>query len=86
MSGIAMETIDSGYQLFQRVRDNNLHQPFIFLSIDRKNPNWQFRPTPELRKWLEKERWDDRDGKPETNAALVSRKLEKLMEMEYQGY
>lgn len=32
VSGIAMETIDSGYQLFQRVRGNNLHQPFIFLS------------------------------------------------------
>ena len=26
------------------------------------------------------------DGKPESNAALVTRKLEKLMEMEYQGY
>ena len=43
-------------------------------------------PTIELVEWLEKERWDDRDGKPETNAALVIRKLEKLMEMEYQGY
>ena len=53
---------------------------------DKKNPNWQFRPTPELREWLEKQRWHDKDGKPETNAALVVRKLEKLMEMEYQGY
>ena len=53
---------------------------------DKKNPVWAFRPTPELREWLEKERWDDKDGKPETNAALVTRKLEKLMEMEYQGY
>ena len=53
---------------------------------DKKNPTWAFRPTPELREWLEKERWDDENGKPETNAALVTRKLEKLMEMEYQGY
>ena len=53
---------------------------------NKKNPMWGFRPTPELREWLEKERWDDKDGKPETNAALVTRKLEKLMEMEYQGY
>ena len=53
---------------------------------EKENPTWSFRPTPELREWLEKERWDDKDGKPETNAALVTRKLEKLMEMEYQGY
>ena len=53
---------------------------------DKKNPVWAFRPTPEMIEWLEKERWDDRDGNPETNAALVTRKLEKLMEMEYQGY
>ena len=53
---------------------------------NKKNPTWGFRPTPELREWLEKERWDDKDGKPETNAALVIRKLEKLMEIEYQGY
>ena len=53
---------------------------------DKKNPVWAFRPTPKMIKWLEKERWDDKDGKPETNAALVARKLEKLMEMEYQEY
>lgn len=53
---------------------------------DKKNPVWKFRPSVELREWLEKERWDDKDGKPETNAALLTRKLEKLMEMEYQGY
>ncbi len=53
---------------------------------DEKNPIWSFRPTPELRKWLEEERWDDEDGKPETNAALVIRKLEKLKKLEQQGY
>ena len=51
---------------------------------DNKNPVWAFRPTPEMIEWLDKQRWDDKDGKPESNAALVIRKLEKLMEMEYQ--
>ena len=50
---------------------------------NKENPVWAFRPTPKLREWLEKERWVLEDGKPETNAALVVRKLEKLMEMEY---
>ena len=53
---------------------------------EKENPVWGFRPTPELKEWLEKERIVDKDGKPESNAALVTRKLEKLMEMEYQGY
>lgn len=53
---------------------------------DEKNPKWSFRLTPELKEWLEQERWDDDEGKPETNAALVSRKLEKLMKLEQQGY
>jgi hypothetical protein len=52
---------------------------------DRKNPVMSFRPTPELIQWLDEERWDD-DGKPETDAALIKRKLEKLMKMENQGY
>ena len=38
VSGIAMQSIDCGYKLFQRVRDNNLHQPFIFLSSQLNNP------------------------------------------------
>ena len=53
---------------------------------DKKNPVWKFRPSVELREWLEKERWDDKDGKPESNAALLTRKLEKMRSMEYQGY
>ena len=56
------------------------------VEYDKKNPIWSFRPTLEMIEWLEKERLDDKDGKPETNAALVVRKLEKLMEMEYRGY
>lgn len=53
---------------------------------DKKKPIWGFRPTPELREWLEKERWDDENGNPETNAALVIRKLKKLMNLERKGY
>ena len=52
---------------------------------DRKNPVMSFRPTPELLQWLDEERWAD-DEKPETDAALIRRKLEKLMKMENQGY
>lgn len=52
---------------------------------DRKNPVMSFRPTPELLQWLDEERWAD-DEKPETDAALIRRKLDKLMKMENQGY
>ncbi|MEO0013422.1 MAG: hypothetical protein RLZZ535_1811, partial [Cyanobacteriota bacterium] len=31
-------------------------------------------------------RWDDSNGLPETNAALVIRKLKKLMNLERKGY
>lgn len=53
---------------------------------DANNPVWSFRPSNELIEWLEEERWDDDDGKPENNAALVTRKLNKLMNLERQGY
>lgn len=53
---------------------------------DDKNPVWSFRPTTELLEWLEQERWDDESGKPETNSALLARKLTKLMNLENQGY
>ncbi|MEL4895937.1 hypothetical protein [Crocosphaera sp. Alani8] len=53
---------------------------------DEKNPVWAFRPTPELIEWLEEERWDNENGKPETNAQLLIRKLNKLRQLECQGY
>lgn len=53
---------------------------------DKKRPNWSFRPTPEILEWLEQERWTEDDGKPETNAALIIRKLEKLKKLECEGY
>jgi hypothetical protein len=58
----------------------------LFAKYDAKNSTWSFRLTPEIAEWLEEERWDLDDGKPETNAALITRKLEKLMKMERQGY
>jgi hypothetical protein len=51
-----------------------------------KNPSWGFRPSTELREWLEEERWEDDNGNPETNSALVTRKLKKLMKLEQEGY
>ena len=39
VSGIAMQSTDCGYRLFQRVREQNLHQPFIFLSSQLNVPS-----------------------------------------------
>lgn len=50
-----------------------------------KYPVLSFRPTPEICEWLEKERWDE-NGKPETNAALLIRKLNKLITLEAKGF
>jgi hypothetical protein len=72
----------------QKKWDENNHRKIRIskAKYDSKNPIWSFRPNQELLQWLEEERWDDNDGKPETNAALLTRKLTKLMEMERQGY
>lgn len=51
---------------------------------DQKRPVVSFRPTSEIREWLDEERWND--GVPETDAALINRKLEKLRKLECQGY
>ena len=45
-----------------------------------------FRPTPENVECLEQERWKDEQGKLETDAALLNRKLMKLRELEQQGF
>ena len=39
VSGIAMEDIDSGYTLLQRVRERDLELPFIFLSTQLRIPS-----------------------------------------------
>ena len=48
---------------------------------DADNPILSFRPTPKILEWLEEERFDN-----ETNADLLKRKLEKLRQLESQGY
>lgn len=53
-------------------------------TYNQKRPIWSFRPTTENLEWLEESRWDDEDGKPESNAALINRKLEKLRKLEQQ--
>lgn len=53
---------------------------------DKKNPVWAFRPDEELRKWLNESRGKDDKGNPESNAAVVIRKLKKLMKLEREGY
>ncbi len=75
--------------LSQQQKWNSLNPEVIKKSQEKyneKRPSWSFRPTPELLEWLEEERWDDKDSKPETNAALLTRKLNKLMKLERQGY
>ncbi len=53
---------------------------------NKKRPVWAFRPTPENIQWLEEERWDDANGKPESDAMLLNRKLDKLRKLERQGF
>lgn len=53
---------------------------------DAENPVWSIRIKKEIRDWLEEERWSDDKDEPETNAALINRKLEKLMKLEQEGF
>ena len=53
---------------------------------NKKRPVWSFRPTPENIQWLEEERWGDDNGKPESDAMLLNRKLDKLRKLEQQGF
>lgn len=53
---------------------------------DKRRPVWSARLTPEIVKWLEEERWQDESGKPESDTALLNRKLEKLRRLEQQGF
>jgi hypothetical protein len=45
---------------------------------DKENPVWAFRPDEELRKWLE----ESKQNEGESNAAVVIRKLKKLIKIE----
>lgn len=53
---------------------------------NQKCPVLSFRPTAKNLAWLEKERLTDDTGKLETDAALINRKLAKLMKLEQQGF
>ncbi|WP_375466904.1 hypothetical protein [uncultured Nostoc sp.] len=53
---------------------------------DEKSPTMSFCPKAELLEWLEEERMSDEDGEPESDAALLNRKLEKLKKIEQQGF
>jgi hypothetical protein len=52
---------------------------------DKEPPVINFRPTPDVRAWLDEERWDN-DGVIETDSVLVNRKLEKLRKLEDRGH
>jgi hypothetical protein len=53
---------------------------------DEKSPTMSFCPKTELLKWLEEERIMNNTGGSESDAALLNRKLEKLMKLEQQGF
>ncbi|HEY9780944.1 MAG TPA: hypothetical protein V6D09_12495 [Leptolyngbyaceae cyanobacterium] len=53
---------------------------------NKKRPVWSVRLTPENVEWLEESRWEDENGKPESDAALLNRKLEKLRILESHGF
>lgn len=53
---------------------------------DEKYSTISFCPKAELLEWLEEERETNDNGEPETDAALLNRKLEKLMKLEQQGF
>ncbi|HEY9803252.1 MAG TPA: hypothetical protein V6D25_23110 [Leptolyngbyaceae cyanobacterium] len=55
-------------------------------NYNQKRPIISFRPKAELLEWLENERYKDENGEPETDAALLNRKLEKLRQLEQQGF
>jgi hypothetical protein len=47
-------------------------------------PTWFFVPDADNRRWLEEERQDE-NGEPESDTALLNRKLTKLRKLEEQG-
>ena len=55
-------------------------------NYNQKHPVMSFRPKTELLEWLEKERTADDNGEPESDASLLNRKLEKLKNLEQQGF
>lgn len=89
---IQIEVITSSETLMNKTPQQkwNEQNPKVIKSTNQRynvnRPVISFRPPPEILEWLEEERWDDDEGRPETNAALVLRKLNKLKRLEDQGY
>lgn len=89
---IQIEEMPSSENLINKTSQQkwNEQNPKVIKSTNQKynqsRPVISFRPPTEILQWLEEERWDDEEGKPETNAALVIRKLNKLKKLEDKGY
>lgn len=54
--------------------------------VEDNSPTISFCPKAELLEWLDQERWTDNNGEPESDAALLNRKLDKLRQLEQQGF
>jgi hypothetical protein len=74
----------SNQQLWNEVNRDRVYQSQE--KYNQKRPIISFRPKAELLEWLENERYKDENGEPETDAALLNRKLEKLKKLEQQGF
>jgi hypothetical protein len=67
-------------------KKGSFHSQKVPQDSDQNQHVWSFIPPLELLEWLEEERWENEQGQSETNAALLTRKLEKLRRLENQGY
>ncbi|MCC5640867.1 hypothetical protein LC593_34585 [Nostoc sp. CHAB 5844] len=74
----------SNQQLWNEANRDKVYQSQE--KYNQKRPIISFHPKAELLEWLEQERRFDEDGEPETDAALLNRKLEKLRQLEQQGF
>ncbi|BAY14222.1 hypothetical protein [Calothrix sp. NIES-2098] len=72
----------SNQQLWNEANRDKVYQSQE--KYNQKRPIISFRPKAELLQWLEEERCTDNNGEPETDAALLNRKLEKLRKLEQQ--
>lgn len=79
-----VETEKSPQQRWNEANRDALYQAQE--NYNQKRPIISFRPKAELLEWLENERYKDENGEPETDAALLNRKLEKLKKLEQQGF
>ncbi|RCJ20222.1 hypothetical protein A6S26_05735 [Nostoc sp. ATCC 43529] len=79
-----LENKNSSQQRWNEANRDALYQAQE--NYNQKRPIMSFRPKAELLEWLKEERWTDDNGEPETDASLLNRKLEKLKNLEQQGF